>query len=182
MTDRLQFNHKNIINPIITYADKVLNVISECAAALKGVVGREDNTSTTGFAADYRTCCTTSAKEHHGNATASSAARNATSKGAAQHYQNHAVGDSGTGTSSDDGVNNSTALGVATSEGTSNNTSNQRQHSDEVESHEIRANSNISFWRSREMDQERSDGHSSGSSNSDSTGSSVSGIASQRHT
>ena len=37
LTDTLQLSHKNITNPTITHADKVMNAISACATALKGV-------------------------------------------------------------------------------------------------------------------------------------------------
>ena len=39
LTDMLQLSHKNIMNPTITHADKVMHTISACAAALKRVMG-----------------------------------------------------------------------------------------------------------------------------------------------
>ena len=39
LIDTLQLSHKNTTNPTITHADKVMNTISACAAALKGVAG-----------------------------------------------------------------------------------------------------------------------------------------------
>ena len=39
LTDTLQLRHKHITNPTVTHADKVMNPISACAAALKGVAG-----------------------------------------------------------------------------------------------------------------------------------------------
>ena len=41
LTDTLQLSHKNITNPTITHADKVMHVISVCASALREVVGRK---------------------------------------------------------------------------------------------------------------------------------------------
>ena len=39
LTDTLQLRHKHITNPTVTHADKVMNAISACAAALKRVAG-----------------------------------------------------------------------------------------------------------------------------------------------
>ena len=39
LTNTLQLIHKTITNSTITYADKVINAIYVCAAALRGVAG-----------------------------------------------------------------------------------------------------------------------------------------------
>ena len=39
LTGTLQLSHKNITNPTIIHMDKVMNTISACATALKGVDG-----------------------------------------------------------------------------------------------------------------------------------------------
>ena len=39
LTDTLQLSHKNITSHTITHTDKVMNAISACATALKGVAG-----------------------------------------------------------------------------------------------------------------------------------------------
>jgi hypothetical protein len=39
LTGTLQLSHKNITDPTITHADKVMHAISACAAGLKGVAG-----------------------------------------------------------------------------------------------------------------------------------------------
>ena len=36
LTDTVQFGHKNITNPTLTHADKIMQAISACANALKG--------------------------------------------------------------------------------------------------------------------------------------------------
>ena len=41
LTNMLQLSHKNITNPTNTHTDKVMNAISACAEALRGVAGRK---------------------------------------------------------------------------------------------------------------------------------------------
>jgi hypothetical protein len=37
LTDTIQFRHKNITNPTISHADKVMKALADCAAVLKGI-------------------------------------------------------------------------------------------------------------------------------------------------
>ena len=39
LTNTLQLSYRHITNPIIIHTDKVMNAISACAAALRGVAG-----------------------------------------------------------------------------------------------------------------------------------------------
>ena len=37
LTDTAQFQHKNITNPTVTHADKVMKAIEDCAHTIKGL-------------------------------------------------------------------------------------------------------------------------------------------------